>query len=131
MTQKQRVARLVSEFDMQEEHAFSLYAGGAEPVSCYSTDNLQSWEDIHGRLVPHMLSDEFEPLEWYFVEEEPGGWKNPFGLVFWTRGAWLCRSERALVTRYLSSLTVSIFSSVENLDREVRAMQDDLEKRQH
>lgn len=87
----------------------------------HSSDNL-SWENVYSEVAPAMQSEGWESLDWYFIEDRLGAWKQPFGLAFWTRGGWVNRGERALVTYYMGTLMLRVFSTDDELDRELRTM---------
>lgn len=111
MTTKQ----IVEHLDMKDEGSY------------YYRDGLD-WEDVHGKVSPSMQSDAFEPIDWYFVEEYPGAWKNLFGLGFWSRGAWIKRDENTLITYYTGGLMARVFDSEANLENEIKAMKSQVDK---
>ena len=106
---------LIKRFNMQD-HGFY-----------YSRDSL-SWEDVHKSVVPAMQGGNFQPLDWYFIEDRPGAWKQSFGLAFWTRGAWISRGECALVTYFQGTLLLRKFDSEEELDDELDDMKSAVER---
>jgi hypothetical protein len=100
---------LISLFEMEDQN-FYFYRG-----------NL-TWNDVTSRVTPAMQAEGWEPLEWYFIEDQPGGWKHG-GLVFWSRGAWVCRSELSIVTYSNGNLTLRRFSGQVELEDAVAEMQ--------
>jgi hypothetical protein len=122
-TDELRRGKLVRFFGMKEERLLtSIFPNGAAAIEHYACDHL-SWDDVWDRLVPFMQTGDFEPLDAYFIEAKPGGWKKPSGVVHWTRGAWISRSEHLIVIRGGDSLTLRRFASLEDLEVEVHAIQ--------
>ncbi len=99
---------LISRFDM-EDQGFYYYRGDL------------TWDDARLRVSSSMQAEGWEPLDWYFIEEHPGGWKRG-GLVFWTRGGWVYRSELSVVTYWTGGLTLRIFSERKEFDDAVAEM---------